>query len=365
MAHRRYRIYRGLLWILIAIIATMTYIYTLRRHKNCAPPFSYAVQLRNFANSSSGKFWNPGEVLRLGHEGLPFPVEDTGDLPTAHNTASTCKKRSKYIFFVNSTPGNFYRRAIMRSCLSNPIFSTYYRWTTVFFVGLSADSATAKQVEEEAAQHGDVVVLPFQDSFTNRTFKFVYGMKWTIENCPSTEYVVKLDDDMVVNVSMVMNYLRAHSTSEKLECHCNVYKNALVVRDVKSKWYLSEKTYPKKMFPPYCAGGVGLFKSSALRGLYNASFYLPFHPIDDVYVTGDSSLIAGVKLIEINKLVSFSGYDWSGVTSGKSMLSQLYYPELSELAWRIISESLTRKKRQKRKQRRLIFRLPGTKMTNK
>uniref|UniRef100_A0A6B0UV22 Hexosyltransferase n=1 Tax=Ixodes ricinus TaxID=34613 RepID=A0A6B0UV22_IXORI len=137
----------------------------------------------------------------------------------------------------------------MRSCLSNPILSRYYRWTTVFFVGLSADSATAKQVEEEAAQHGDVVVLPFQDSFKNRTYKFVYGMKWTIENCPSVEYVVKLDDDMAVNVSMAINYLRTHSTSEKLECHCNVYKNALVIRDVKSKWYLPEKNVSQEDVP--------------------------------------------------------------------------------------------------------------------
>uniref|UniRef100_A0A0K8RH25 Hexosyltransferase n=1 Tax=Ixodes ricinus TaxID=34613 RepID=A0A0K8RH25_IXORI len=205
MAPRRYRIYRGILWFLIAMLATMTYIYTLRRHENRAPPVRYTVQLRNFTNSSSRKVWNPEEVLRTGHEGLPFPVEDTGDLPTAHNTASTCKNRSKYLFFINSTPGNFYRRAIMRSCLSDPILSRYYRWTTVFFVGLSADSATAKQVEEEAAQHGDVVVLPFQDSFKNRTYKFVYGMKWTIENCPSVEYVVKLDDDMAVNVSVAIN----------------------------------------------------------------------------------------------------------------------------------------------------------------
>uniref|UniRef100_V5H130 Hexosyltransferase n=1 Tax=Ixodes ricinus TaxID=34613 RepID=V5H130_IXORI len=103
----------------------------------------------------------------------------------------------------------------MRSCLSDPILSRYYRWTTVFFVGLSADSATAKQVEEEAAQHGDVVVLPFQDSFKNRTYKFVYGMKWTIVNCPSVEYVVETCmTNMAVNVVLWRsNYLEDDITT--------------------------------------------------------------------------------------------------------------------------------------------------------
>uniref|UniRef100_A0A6B0U0Q0 Uncharacterized protein n=1 Tax=Ixodes ricinus TaxID=34613 RepID=A0A6B0U0Q0_IXORI len=44
------------------------------------------------------------------------------------------------------------------------------------------------------------------------------------------------------------------------------------------------------MFPQYCAVAAALFNACALRSLYHDSFPFPFHPIDDVYVTGDAFL---------------------------------------------------------------------------
>ncbi|XP_040072302.1 beta-1,3-galactosyltransferase 5-like, partial [Ixodes scapularis] len=333
---------RKLCCVLVAALGTVMCMYALQLHRTCAPSTRNVTLNESSASCNTTNFWNPEEILRNGYEELPFPVEDTGHLPDAHYTASACRKKPRYLFFIHTAPGHFRHRAIIRGCLKNGTFSSYYRWTTVFFVGLSSDNDTAKQVEEEASQHGDVVVLPYRDAYRNLTYKFVYGMKWVIENCPAVEYILKMDDDMAANISMLMNYLSTRPQAQKPECHCLVYENVTVIRDVKSKWYIPEKIYPNKTFPRYCAGGAAFFNASALRSLYNASFSLPFHPIDDVYVTGDGFLKTGVQLVDIKKLVAYEGNDWWGVTLGKRMFSHLAHHELRVLAWRLTSEGLAK-----------------------
>ncbi|KAM7295878.1 hypothetical protein ISCGN_021108 [Ixodes scapularis] len=341
----------------LAALGTATILATLSPLGQRTPALSNVALKHGVPNSSRDpRFWNPEETLRKGHEGLPFPVEDTGLLPTAYSTAESCGKEprsldtdredvanraneARYLFFVSSAPGHFRHRAILRSCLGNRNFSAYYRWTSVFFVGLSADNATAERVRQEASRHGDVVVLPYQDTYRNLTYKFVYGIKWTIENCPFVVYVVKLDDDFAVNVLKLIHYLE-EALPKTGGFHCHVFRNGFVNRDVKSKWYLSEKEYPHKKFPPYCAGGCVMFGAGALRGLYAASFSVPFHGIDDVYVTGQASVIAGTPLNRLNGLYSFHGGYWSGLASGRILFSHIHDDELRARAWRSVSESL-------------------------
>ncbi|CAN7939549.1 unnamed protein product, partial [Ixodes hexagonus] len=326
--------------LLVTVLGTVTFTFFYWLHQKRTLAFRDAAFEQNVSNACDSKFWNPEEDLRVGYGGLPFPVESTDCLPTAYCTVAACQKKPKFLFFVHTAPGNFEHRAILRGCLGNRNFSAYYRWTTVFFVGLSADNATAKLVEEEASQHGDVVVLPYVDTYRNLTYKFVYGIKWTIENCQSVTYIVKMDDDFAVNVLKVMNYLESHLKPEKLEFHCFVHAKTPVSRNVNSKWYLSQKVYPKKKFPPYCGGGSTMFTAGALRGLYNASFALHFHPIDDVYVTGEASVLAGVKLIDIKKTYSYFAVSQLEVTSGKVMFSHLQNHTVRASAWTSISQSL-------------------------
>ncbi|CAN7983986.1 unnamed protein product, partial [Ixodes hexagonus] len=235
--------------VLVAVLGTVTFIHSLRLYLICpATPSNVALKQSDInvikkmvskehkdPNSNNSKFWNPEKILRKGHERLPFPAENTGYLPTAHFTAQTCKEKPKYLFFVYSVPGNFHHRLIMRGTLQNKDFSKKYQWTTVFFVGLSADKVTEKRVEEEASQHGDVVVLPFKDDQRNLTYKFVYGMKWMIENCPSVQYIVKTTDDFAINVIKVMDYLNTLSKSRVKQFHCLVVTNGYVIRNITSR----------------------------------------------------------------------------------------------------------------------------------
>ncbi|CAN7940569.1 unnamed protein product [Ixodes hexagonus] len=291
-------------------------------------------------NTDLLKIWNPEECLSRGNGRLPFPVEKTGGLPNAHNTVACCRDKSEILFFIHSAAGHKVHRDVFRRFIGDAKLSRAHNWTTVFFVGMSGVSAVSKAVDEEAAEHGDVVVLPYHDTYQNLTYKFVYGMKWTMELCPSVKYIVKIDDDVVANLVRVVEYLRLLQGSQDLELHCYVWASATVFRETNSPWYMPTNIYPNDRFPDYCSGRGVLFKSEALRRLYSASFCLPFHGIDDVYVTGDAALWAKVGHVAINSQVSQDGDNWEGVAKGSVIFSHIHSHTLRTKAWELIVQEL-------------------------
>ncbi|CAN8002822.1 unnamed protein product, partial [Ixodes hexagonus] len=284
--------------------------------------------------------WGPIEQLSSGYHRLPYPVENTSYLPIAHSVASECRSNLSYLFFVHTAPGHFSHRNILREFIGNATLKSWYNWSIVFFLGLAHDGKTMNNVLKEAAHNGDIVVFPYMDTYRNLTYKFVYGMKWTMDNCPSAKYIVKMDDDILLNLYKLLEYLDQRTESEQPAFHCCVWNGMPVLRHTKSPWYLSKKLYPKNMFPRYCSGSTVIFTSSVLRPLYNASFKFPFLSVDDALVTGEMAKIAGVGHVSLNKYYSFRGYDWKKVVEGKIIFGQIGAEKDRAKAWKAVVREL-------------------------
>nr|CAD7432361.1 unnamed protein product [Timema monikensis] len=69
---------------------------------------------------------------------------------------------------------------------------------------------------EEARRYQDLVVEDFLDSYGNLTLKSLFMLKWAESHCPETPYLMKTDDDMIVNVRGVLQELRAADDGEEL-----------------------------------------------------------------------------------------------------------------------------------------------------
>ncbi|KAM7296356.1 putative galactosyltransferase [Ixodes scapularis] len=164
------------------------------------------------------------------------------------------------MFFIHSAAGHQVHRKVIRQFVGNAALSTAHDWTTVFFVGISKNRTASRAVQDEATKYGDVVILPYEDTYRNLTYKFVYGMKWTLEFCPSVKYIVKFDDDMVANLVRVVRYLRRLRASPGSEIHCYVWNRKTVHRETESPWYLPSDVYPRDTFPDYCSGRAIFFK---------------------------------------------------------------------------------------------------------
>lgn len=71
------------------------------------------------------------------------------------------------------------------------------------------DNATLDRlVSQEAEMHNDMIVFPFLDTYRNLTLKFVHAIRWIKAECylPGIESVVKVDDDVWVNMPMLQRY---------------------------------------------------------------------------------------------------------------------------------------------------------------
>lgn len=286
------------------------------------------------------KFWGPLEELSSGYGDIPFPIESASYLPDAYSVVSSCKQKINQLFFVHTAPAHTMHRDILRSFLGDPELTSMYNWTTVFFVGLSKNQRVMNAVVEEADRHGDIVVLPYLDSYRNLTYKYIYGMKWTMDNCPSAQYIVKMDDDIVIHLEKLVSYLENVPKPEKPAFHCCVWNGMPVIRHTNSPWYISKRKYPKKVFPRYCSGSVVMFRGAVLRALYNASFSVDFMSVDDAYVTGEVAKRAGVGHVPLNKYYSFSGDKWDVVAKGDIMFGHIQDETLRVKAWSIIVENL-------------------------
>ncbi|XP_070379899.1 N-acetyllactosaminide beta-1,3-N-acetylglucosaminyltransferase 4-like isoform X2 [Dermacentor albipictus] len=300
-----------------------------------------------------GHAWTPSDELLRGYDKVPFPLENVTSLPNAFKVASDCRRDLDYLFFVHTAATHSEHRRILRQVVGNSTYGAQHNWTAVFFVGMSPVDKVARSVASEAEANGDVAVLPYLDTYRNLTYKYVYGIKWTLEYCPRARYVLKLDDDIVVHLPSLMKKLAGgrppgspppSPASAPPKLYCCVWDGMPVLRQTALPWYLSEETYPKKVFPRYCSGSAVFMDSAALRPLYNATFAVPYLPIDDAYVTGELAAVAGVKHESLNRFYSFASAKWPSVVNGSLMVVQVSNAEQRTHAWQSVAAALDKQR---------------------
>ena len=69
-----------------------------------------------------------------------------------------------------------------------------------FVVGQTNYSIVQKMIEEESKNYGDILQVEMNDSYRNLTRKSVSILNWVNSNCAHVDFVMKVDDDVYVNV---------------------------------------------------------------------------------------------------------------------------------------------------------------------
>jgi len=162
-----------------------------------------------------------------------------------------------------------------------------------FVFGLHRDPGLNDLVAEEHARHDDVIQGDFADSYQNMTLKSLLGLKVVDERCPGVRYLLKTDDDMVVNLPYLLDLLD--------HTHANLSRSIMGPLNVGSrvyrhgKWKLSKSEFPFDHFPPYESGSAYVITGDLIHELFVTAEYVPHINVDDVYVTGILGRILGVK----------------------------------------------------------------------
>ena len=78
-----------------------------------------------------------------------------------------------------------------------------------FIVGDSEAQDERENIQEEARRHRDILKVGFHDNYYNLTVKLVMGFKWALQFCNNSEFLMSMDDDVMVDIVTLVNDLDA------------------------------------------------------------------------------------------------------------------------------------------------------------
>jgi len=127
-----------------------------------------------------------------------------------------CKIRDKGLFIgVISAPPNFKRRRDIRRTwlrhLNDKRMMEANNSVNIvgfgFILGQTNDTQVQTRIEKESRTHGDILQVQIMDEYFDLAVKGVAFYNWLNNNCARVDFVLKLDDDVYVNIRQLVSLL--------------------------------------------------------------------------------------------------------------------------------------------------------------
>lgn len=123
----------------------------------------------------------------------------------------------------------------------------------------------------------------FKDTYRNLNMKMIFSLKWPLEQKCRVSYILKTDEDCYVNIWNLLHWLRSyHEAKGSRPLYAGRVQTEMpVVRDTKSRYYVSEEDHPADIYKPYASGGGYVISASLLPALVNVSRTSPIFANED------------------------------------------------------------------------------------
>jgi beta-1,3-galactosyltransferase 1 len=173
--------------------------------------------------------------------------------------------------------------------LTDNSFASDFR--VIFLVGLSKREDLNEKLIEENRIYNDILQGKFFDSYQFLTDKNTMVFKWISTYCSHTHFVLKIIDDVVVNINGLFEFLNGYF-KKNLTIHNVLMGNFLVnsrfeiaYRNPNTKWDIPLESYNKPYYDPFPSSPAFLLSFDLSRAMYDKSltFKSPVW-MDDVYM---------------------------------------------------------------------------------
>ena len=228
-----------------------------------------------------------------------------------------------FLIIILSGPKHFERRNVIRETWGNSSFYAKYGTVKIMFVlGRTNDTYEQYEIVEESKHNGDILQGNLIDSYHNLSHKTVMAYKWLTERCRNAKYIIKTDDDVVVNMFCVFkNGLKNVSIDQK-HVHCYRLKSVRIMREKSRKPYIEPHQLRGKTFHwPFCQGNYVMFINSIVPSLYKSASITPLFWVDDIFNYGVvMNNIPALKYKEVlpNEHGSYQKFKGNGCLGKKS-----------------------------------------------
>ncbi|XP_052102447.1 beta-1,3-galactosyltransferase 5-like [Mytilus californianus] len=214
------------------------------------------------------------------------------------DTGTTCTEKHVFLLvLVYSATYKFDERHVIRKTFGSISKFDNKRIEYVFVLGQTMNDTQQKEIEQEGVKYRDIIQGNFIDSYRNLTYKRVFSLFWVKRFCNNATYVIKIDDDITINIPFLIPYLSNKQNKTKvLECFTLI--KARPSRRTRNKWYMSPSEYRFATFPPYCAGPSSIMSADVISEMYEATTVMPFFWLEDVYGSGFLPWISRTGIVQ-------------------------------------------------------------------
>lgn len=203
-----------------------------------------------------------------------------------------CKNHSTpdLLILVHSYVYHFTHRNVFRRTIGKYNIYNNLKTKVVFVIGYETNQKLMKKVNDEIAQHHDILMLDIPDSYTKLTYRVVGWLKWFSKSCENVQHVIKLDDDTFINmftISTIYNACGKYKITDGFctKMSCNVWK-AMVPHRSWSRYRVSLSQFSRDLYPDFCPGYAVFIPAPLMPQLLNATKFVQFLWLDDIYLTG-------------------------------------------------------------------------------
>lgn len=163
------------------------------------------------------------------------------------------------------------------------------------------NSVSQNSLEDENHRYSDLVQGNFNEAYRNLTYKHVMGLQWVTKYCHQAQYVIKMDDDIVVDFYRLLNVMKSVVHDQKPLLMGYLLKGIRPVREPANKWFVTQSEFPGSMYPPFLSGWLYITTPKDAKTLVEASKTVHYFWIDDTYVTGLLAQAAGMSHQDIHQ----------------------------------------------------------------
>lgn len=191
------------------------------------------------------------------------------------------------VILVTSYFGNVETRSAMRRAFPSAKLKEF-NLRRVFLLGISPDDkyTTQKAILHENKRFGDLIQGNFQEAYRNLTYKHVMGLKWSANYCKNSRYIIKMDDDIVVNMYKIIELMNKTKLPSRKLLAGYILSGMTPIREPANKWYVTKEEYEGSFYPTFVSGWFYITNPKTCKKIVEMSSRVPYFWVDDIYVTG-------------------------------------------------------------------------------
>ncbi|XP_020621475.1 beta-1,3-galactosyltransferase 5-like [Orbicella faveolata] len=195
-------------------------------------------------------------------------------------TKTACTRKYFLLILVSSAPANLERRSFIRQTWGADN-NKATQWKTYFLLGQTRNRTQSDLLKREDSIYGDMIRADYYEHYWNQSLKIQMAFEWAARYC-NFSYLLKADDDVLVNTKDLVTILRRRSTPKQGLFMGKLHHNVKAARDGKFK--ISYEEYNRTYYTDFCSGAGIVMSWDVVHCLVPLFDVIKPFRMDDVYI---------------------------------------------------------------------------------